>query len=131
MCVALGGLGFAASLLESCSTVPLIKASADNYKVSVPLKSFTKEKSFVIVRVASLDHDILLVKNSDGKYLGLNMVCTHQSQPLSLSGNGLHCSAHGSSFDLEGNVTHAPAAIPLKRYTATLSGESIIIDLQS
>ncbi|MEO5643011.1 MAG: Rieske (2Fe-2S) protein [Bacteroidia bacterium] len=128
-CVALGGIGFASSLLESCSSVPMIKASAANNKVSVPVNAFATDKPYVLVRVNSLENDILLVRNADGTFNGLYMKCTHQDQPLSVSGNGLHCSAHGSSFDLEGNVTQSPATLPLKKYKATQNGESIIIQL--
>jgi cytochrome b6-f complex iron-sulfur subunit len=129
LCVALGGIAVVSALLESCSTIPMIKASATNKKVVVPIKTFAADKPYVLVRVASLENDILLVKKTDGTFTGLYMQCTHQSQPLTVSGTSLHCSAHGSSFDLDGNVTHEPAIAPLKKYPAAQEGESVIIQL--
>ena len=128
-CLALGGIGIASALLQSCSSIPMIKATASGKKVSVPLSSFTEKQPYVLVRVASLENDILLVKKADGTFTGLYMECTHQNQPLTVAGNSLHCAAHGSSFDLDGNVTQSPAARPLKKYSATLSGDNVTIDI--
>ncbi len=129
LCIALGGVGFVSTLLESCATVPMVKATETNKKISIPLNSFNDKKPFVLIRVFSLENDILLYKKSENDFVAILMQCTHEKQPLSLSGTGLHCSAHGSSFDLEGNVTQSPALLPLKKYPATLSGEVIIIEL--
>jgi cytochrome b6-f complex iron-sulfur subunit len=43
----------------------------------------------------------------------------------------LYCSAHGSTFDLQGNVTHEPASRPLKQYRTEKVNNEIIIYLQS
>jgi nitrite reductase/ring-hydroxylating ferredoxin subunit len=130
MCVALGGIGVVASFLEGCSSIPIVKASPENNSITVPVNSFGKS-SYVLVRSAKLEFDILLVKKTDGTYHGLKMQCTHQAQPLSVSGNGLHCATHGSGFDLDGNVTHEPATVPLTRYFAVQKGDSIIIQLNA
>lgn len=129
LCFALGGIGIVSAFLQSCSTIPMIKATASDKKISVPLSSFTEKQPYVLVRVSSLENDILLVKKADGTYTGLYMECTHQNQPLTVAGNSLHCAAHGSSFDLDGNVTQSPAARPLKKYPATVAGDNVLIEL--
>lgn len=128
-CVALGGIAVVSSLMESCTSVPMVKASAVNKQVTVPVSAFVENQPFVRVRVTSMENDILLVKKTDGTFSGLYMQCTHEDQPLTVSGTGLHCASHGSSFDLEGNVTQSPATRPLKKYKASQNGESIIIQL--
>lgn len=130
MCVALGGLGVVATLLEGCSSLPIVKATPENNTLKVPVSSFEKSQ-YVLVRSAKMEFDILLVKKSDGTYHGLKMQCTHQAQPLSVSGNGLHCATHGSAFDLDGNVTHEPATVPLTKYFAAIQGDSIIVQLNT
>lgn len=117
--------GIAASLLDSCSPIPVVKASPENNSLKVPLSAFG-EKSYVLVRRPDLLPDILLVKRSEG-YNALLMECSHEAQPLSVGGTTINCSAHGSTFDLEGNVTHAPATKPLTRYPAQPEGEFVII----
>ncbi|HEU4719592.1 MAG TPA: Rieske (2Fe-2S) protein [Bacteroidia bacterium] len=128
LCLALPGIGIAASLLQGCASVPVVKASPSENKISVAVSSFGKS-NYVLVRSAKLDNDILLVKKSDGTFTALLMQCTHQEQPLTVSGNTINCSAHGSMFDLDGNVTHAPATRALTKYIAAQEGEQVIIHL--
>jgi nitrite reductase/ring-hydroxylating ferredoxin subunit len=130
ICVAFGGIGIAATLLEGCATLPIVKASPQNNTITVPVSAFGKSQ-YVLIRSAKMEFDILLVKNTDGTFHGLKMQCTHQAQPLSVSGNGLHCATHGSGFDLNGNVTQAPATQPLTRYFAAINGDSIIVQLNN
>jgi nitrite reductase/ring-hydroxylating ferredoxin subunit len=129
ICLAIGGAGMLSALLQSCGAIPMVKASPVDKKVSVPLSSFTDKQPYVLVRIASLENDILLVKKKDGTFTALYMECTHQNQPLTVTGNGLHCPTHGSSFDLDGNVTQSPATQPLKKYPAAASGENVLITL--
>ncbi|HYV66480.1 MAG TPA: Rieske 2Fe-2S domain-containing protein [Myxococcales bacterium] len=63
----------------------------------------------------------LLVTRPDANAapLALNATCTHQQctvQPVRASAQvpfTLYCPCHGSTFDLQGNVTHEPATFPL------------------
>jgi Rieske Fe-S protein len=59
------------------------------------------------------------------------MKCTHQDNPLTATQTGFFCSAHGSTFDLKGNVTKEPALRPLKKYTTEIKESSILINTKS
>lgn len=125
-CLATAALGLV-STLEGCAGIPVVKASEENKQVKVPLSSF-KELPYVIVRRQNMmTDDLLLVKKSDGTFYTLLLQCTHQAQPLTVSGKSINCAAHGSSFDLEGNVTHDPATRPLTKYNSVQDGEYVLI----
>jgi len=96
----------------------------------VPISSFG-DSTVLILRDIQMPFDVLLVKKSIEEYLALYMQCTHQENPVTATENGLYCSAHGSSFDLEGNPTKEPASKPLKRFTTEYKINSITIDLNS
>jgi cytochrome b6-f complex iron-sulfur subunit len=59
------------------------------------------------------------------------MKCTHQDNPLTVNSTGLYCTAHGSTFDLQGNVTKEPALHALKKYKTELNESSIVINTLS
>ncbi|HTL81521.1 MAG TPA: Rieske (2Fe-2S) protein [Bacteroidia bacterium] len=128
MCVAAAGAGILLPSLSGCSPIPVIKASVSDNTLTVPLTSF-KDGKLAIVRSMKLDSDILLVKKSDSEVNALLMKCTHQDNPLTATATGLNCPTHGSSFDLDGNVTHDPATRPLKKYTTEVTATAVIIHL--
>ena len=115
-----------ATLLEGCKSIPVVKASAENNSLRVPLSSFGESK-YVFVRAAGMESDILLVKKTDGTFTALLMQCTHEAQPLTVSGSSIYCASHGSSFDLNGNVTKEPATKPLQKYFVTIETDSVLI----
>lgn len=117
-----------ASQLSGCKTVAITNAQVENNMINIPVSTFA-DKKIQIIRSATLNNDILLVKNSETQYTALLMRCTHRNNPLTASDSGLYCSAHGSRFDLEGNVTYEPATLPLKKFTTQLQNEYIIINL--
>jgi Rieske Fe-S protein len=49
------------------------------------------------------------------------MKCSHQDNSLTVTKTGLFCSSHGSTFDLEGNVTKEPALEPLKKFKTEIN----------
>jgi len=76
-------------------------------------------------------YDILLVKKSELEYNAIYMKCSHRENFVSATKTGLYCSEHGSTFDLDGNVTKEPALKPLKKFKTVLNNNSITIDLNS
>ncbi|MBS1634332.1 MAG: Rieske 2Fe-2S domain-containing protein [Bacteroidetes bacterium] len=128
-CFGVLGAGSLLSSLQSCAPLPLLKGEAENGIMTIPLSSFTPEQHLLIVRNSKLDHDILLVKKTDGSFNALYMQCTHQNQPLNASKSGLFCSAHGSSFNLDGQVTQEPATTPLRKFKTEADTNSVKIFL--
>ena len=117
-----------ATQLSGCKTVAITNAQVENNAIKIPVASFA-DKKIQIIRSSTLNNDILLVKNSETQYTALLMLCTHRNNSLTASDSGLYCSAHGSRFDLEGNVTLEPATQPLKKYPTQLQNGFITINL--
>ncbi len=59
------------------------------------------------------------------------MKCTHRANPLTATKDGLYCPAHGSRFDLNGNVTEQPATEPLKQFKTSINQTSVIVNTNS
>jgi cytochrome b6-f complex iron-sulfur subunit len=72
---------------------------------------------------------LILVRTSQSAVVALSAVCTHAGCLVSFDsqGNDLACPCHGSLFNLDGSVQRGPASVPLKAYTATLSGNQVTI----
>src|ERR1041385_4619445 len=102
MCMALTGAGIAASILQGCTSIPLVAATPDKGKVSLKISVFEKS-NLVLLRPKNLGNDVLVVRKqadtSGFDYHSLLMQCTHQQQPLNVSGTIIHCPGHGSEFD--------------------------------
>ena len=114
--------------LESCASTAVLKTTAQNNIVSVPLTAFA-EKNQVTLRVSGRAFDLLCVKVEENTFRTLEMKCTHQDQPLVSSGKSLYCNSHGSQFDLEGKVLKDPASRPLRKFVTAIEGEQVLIQL--
>ena len=128
-CLGVLALGLVATLAQGCSSLPLTAATLEDNTLRVSLEKMLDSR-VMIVRSQKIDSDILLVKN-DEVYTALRMVCSHQEQPLTATGSNLYCPSHGSTFDLDGNVTREPATTPLRKYRTEKINNEIIIHLQS
>jgi cytochrome b6-f complex iron-sulfur subunit len=73
---------------------------------------------------------LILIRKDAATVVALDASCTHAGCTLDFNrANGdLECPCHGSTFDLAGGVTHAPAARPLASYAVRFDGETIVID---
>ena len=67
---------------------------------------------------------VIVVKTTGGAYAAVSAACTHQGTTVYYrrSSNDFYCNSHGSSFAIDGNVTHSPATSSLKHYNTTLTG---------
>ena len=128
-CASLAGISTLASLLNSCTSLPVLKINTSEKMVSVPESSFTENQNLLIIKNTQLEFDVLLIKNKDNTYSALYMQCSHQSNPLSATKSGLYCSIHGSSFDLEGNPILEPATKALKKFKTETKNGNININL--
>ncbi|MEN0053142.1 MAG: Rieske (2Fe-2S) protein [Mucilaginibacter sp.] len=120
-----------ASLLTSCaSPLPMIKSTAGHSgQLIVDPNSFVAGKgNLLVVRTKQLEYDILLVKDPEG-YHALYLRCTHEGVGLTPVSNKIFCSAHGSAFDLKGNVIKEPALHPLKSFPVEMVSNQIIINI--
>jgi nitrite reductase/ring-hydroxylating ferredoxin subunit len=121
-CMALAGMGF---LLTECKSASVRETDKE---VIVPI-SLMKKKNNLIVSSKNVAEKILLVKNQDGTYHSLLLKCTHKGAALKQEEGRLVCPAHGSTFDLEGNVTNKPAKTELKKFPVTSNESEIVIHL--
>jgi len=128
-CTAVLGAGSLLSALSGCAPLPVLKTSTTDKVIVVQNTSFKPEQNLLVVKNSNLEFDILLVRKKDGSYNALYMQCTHQSQPLTANSSGLFCSAHGSSFDLNGNVVTEPAIRPLQKFRTETENDTIKIYL--
>ncbi len=131
LCLGAVGLGMLATQLAGCAPLPIYKSDGDKNNITVPFTAFTEKSNMVIVRKPNQEFDILLIKRADGGYQAMLMKCTHQDNPLTVNQSGLFCSAHGSTFDLNGEVTKEPALQPLRKFKTEVNGSSIIISTTS
>lgn len=129
-CAGASVLGLLLTQMSACSSLPVYKTNLAAKTVDVPLTSFAGS-DLVIVRDMQTPFDILVVKKSDTEYNALYLKCTHRENPVSATKTGLYCPEHGSTFDLDGNVTKEPAPAPLKRFTTSLHEQAVTIDLGS
>lgn len=129
-CAACLGLVSAGILLDSCSSaLPLIKLKQENdHILKVPVSNFSESQTMLVVRSDSLENDILLTRK-DGQYKALYLHCTHEGMALIPTSSKIYCNAHGSEFDLSGNVIKEPALKPLKQFRTELLNNEIIIHL--
>lgn len=132
-CLACGNIllmSAVASFLAGCaSTATLYKGKFENDNLHIPISSFA-ENGRVIVRSPQRSFDILVLKKAEDKYLALELKCTHQDQPLSVTNSGMFCSSHGSKFDFEGNVIKEPANKPLQRFVAIPTANTVQLTIK-
>ena len=114
------------TMLESCASLPVYKTKPENGVMVVPIEQFA-QTNMVLARTSQLDYDVLVMKREDGTYKALYMRCSHQDQPLNATNTGLYCTTHGSTFDLDGNVTKEPASKPIRSFKTTADNQFVNI----
>ena len=124
----IGSAGIVLPSLTSCSTAKysVYKTGIVDKAVEVPVALFAASP-FQIVRPNGWYRDIAVQKKEDGNYTALLLECTHQENALTVTGNGFHCSLHGSDFDRNGKVRKGPAELPLTHYSTTIQSDKLII----
>jgi cytochrome b6-f complex iron-sulfur subunit len=83
------------------------------------------------VVVTATTGKLVVVRTSATAVAVLSAICTHQGCTVNFVSTTQHlfCPCHGAEFTLTGAVAKSPATVPLKVYTATLSGSIITIKL--
>lgn len=72
---------------------------------------------------------LLVIRIDVDQFLVLSAVCTHSGCTVryAASNADIQCPCHGSSFDLDGNVTNGPADRPLATYTTTFDQAADVV----
>ena len=83
----------------------------------------------VLLRVGSDRPPLLALRLEDGSFRVLSAECPHQGCTIRSAGKGLICPCHGSSFALDGKVTHGPSVTDLQSYSSRLVDDILEIDL--
>jgi nitrite reductase/ring-hydroxylating ferredoxin subunit len=126
--MAIGFAGSISTMLQSCSSLPMYKTELKNEQLFIPLSEFDSNKNILLVRNNEIEFDIAVIK-TDNNYKALYLQCTHQNQPLSLGDKKISCSAHGSTFSLDGKVLNGPADKSLIQYNTIVENMFIKIDI--
>jgi len=73
---------------------------------------------------------LIVIRKDATTVIALDARCTHAGCTVAFNEkrDELECPCHGSTFDLNGAVTHEPARAPLKRYPVQFDGIVIVID---
>ncbi|MES2618218.1 MAG: Rieske (2Fe-2S) protein [Bacteroidota bacterium] len=132
----LGGTALMLSL-PGCAGSKIVTGTLSGEDILVPLNAFesikknqTTYRSYVVVQNDQLQYPICIFRFSDKEYTALLMQCTHQGAELSVFGDKLLCSAHGSEFDNKGGVQNGPADKSLKTFPVTIEPTQIKISLK-
>jgi len=125
-CIACIGISAGLSW-ESCNSIPVHKAVKHDKLLYIDETDLTAHKLNIIENIA-LPYGILLVRTVIG-YDAILMRCSHQNQPLVVTGSGLYCNTHGSSFNLKGQVIKEPATLPLTKFYNEIKEGKIVIHL--
>ena len=79
------------------------------------------------------DESIMVVHTEDGFYALINQ-CTHDGAAISdgkLIHNEVICTRHGARFDVKtGNVTRAPALVPLETFEVKVEDGQIMVRVE-
>lgn len=81
----------------------------------------TVQQGVILVRIAS--------GNTADVFTAVQVACTHQGNSIGYNaGQGIFiCPAHGSEFSKTGAVVQGPAALPLQKYTITITGSTLTV----
>lgn len=73
---------------------------------------------------------IFVMRTSATELQALSAVCTHAGCTVDWDGSTqFNCACHGSQFSSTGAVVRGPAAVALKKFTATLDADVLTIKL--
>ncbi len=130
-CLGCAGLAMGASILSitGCAALPMVKIESDGRSLNIPFSAFA-EGNQVIARCKALSYDVLVMRLPNNEYRSLYLRCTHEDQPLTATGTGLHCPSHGSRFSLIGDVEEGPATKPLRSFPVAVVEGGLVVEIQ-
>ena len=121
----------AATSLGGC-TLPVrsFQASREG-RIVIPLSRFPElRRAGGLIKVRHPVQQAVYVRcTAEEEYDAVSGVCTHQGCIVDPVGEDFHCPCHGSTYDRNGSNTSGPARASLERFVASLSGDSVVLDL--
>ncbi len=136
-CTACLSVTVLSSMLGSCTTSKYVQGAMSKDGISVSKDDFmirqkggTAYASFIIIRNEVLQFPVCLYRHNSNDFDALWMKCSHQGAELQVTGDVLHCPAHGSEFSNKGEVKTGPASENLRTFPVTVRGNEIFIDLR-
>ncbi|MBP6680644.1 MAG: Rieske (2Fe-2S) protein [Saprospiraceae bacterium] len=133
----LGG-GAISLLIQSCSTPAMVSGSLAGENMIVSLSAFEEVKNkemqyrkYILVHHPQLRYPICVFRFAENNYYAVLLQCTHQGNEVSVNGDRLHCSSHGSEFDQQGKVKKGPATVPLRSFDVTIQNQQLAISLKA
>jgi len=74
---------------------------------------------------------ILVASITATSYIAVSSVCTHQGCTVGYNSSSgtIQCPCHGSQFTTTGSIVNGPAAIPLKSYPVSKTGNILTISV--
>ena len=119
----LGGVCLGGQALLGCAIVPVHQTIVENGTIFLSdkvLNRLFEKNSAVLLQAAELSEDIVLLRGGEPILRALGGTCPHQACQVRPKGHFLICPCHGSTFNLDGEVTRGPAQNPLNRYPVEL-----------
>ncbi|GGC05718.1 MULTISPECIES: QcrA and Rieske domain-containing protein [Dyadobacter] len=131
------GLSSATLSLSGCASVYSVQGAVSDKTISFPKDSFFETKKsgekiarqVVVVNVDNLKFPVAVYDDGNNKYTAVWLKCSHQGNEVSVHGDSLSCSAHGSEYDRSGKVTKGPAKEDLRRFNVRSDQTTIFIEL--
>jgi len=123
------------TMFTSCNTVSNLDVEPQNSTISINEKEFeivkkgvTSFRKYVLIHTTSLPFPICLKKN-ESDYSAMLLKCTHQGAELQVFGERMVCPAHGSEFNLDGQVVEGPALDALQTFSTEVKNGQILITI--
>ena len=74
------------------------------------------------------DEKVVVTQPTAGEFKAFSSTCTHMNcQVTSISGDGIACQCHGSSYSIaDGSVQGGPAPRPLPKVAIEVEGDQVV-----
>ncbi|MDQ6480074.1 Rieske (2Fe-2S) protein [Dyadobacter sp. LHD-138] len=133
-CLGFAGISMA---LTGCASLYSVQGTVTDKTISFPKDSFVEIKKsgkklprrVVVVNVDNLKFPVAVYDNGNDKYTALWLKCSHQGNEVSVHGDLLSCSAHGSEYDTLGKVIKGPAKEDLRKFNVRSNETTLYIEL--
>ena len=126
-------LGAGALLLSACGGAPLDgNVTPANGQATLSFAQFPKLSTVGGGVVVDAGGTLLVViRTGDTSAVALSAVCTHEGCTVEYDGGNvpISCPCHGSTFNAGGVALSGPARNSLRKYTATVGSDGIVVTL--